>query len=84
MSPMRTLCLAAAAVVLGAAPAAWADVALMAGQRAIPLKGQFNAVPVLHSNQPEEVVGPGILVSTASGSAKAETGEVLRLSLIHI
>lgn len=78
VSPMRPLCLAAAAVVLGAAPAAWADVALMAGQRAIPLKGQFNAVPVLHSNQPEEVVGPGILVSTAPGSAKAETGEVLR------
>ena len=77
VSPMRPLCLAAA-VVLGAAPAAWADVALMAGQRAIPLRGEFNAVPVLHSNQPEEVVGPGILVSTAQGSATAETGEVLR------
>ena len=77
VSPMRPLCLAAA-VVLGAAPAAWADVALMAGQRAVPLRGDFNSVPVLHSNQPEEVVGPGILVSTAKGSAKAETGEVLR------
>ena len=75
--PMRPLLLATAAAVLGAAPAAWADVALMAGQRAIPLRGEFNSVPVLHSNQPEEVVGPGILVNTAPGSAQAETGEIL-------
>ena len=75
--PMRPLLLATAAAVLGAAPAAWADVALMAGQRAIPLRGEFNNVPVLHSNQPEEVVGPGILVNTAPGTARAETGEIL-------
>ena len=46
-------------------------VALMAGQTARPLQGQFNAVPVLHSNQPEEVTGPGILISTAPGYAYA-------------
>jgi hypothetical protein len=50
----------------------------MAGQAARPLQGRFNAVPVLHSNQPEEVFGPGILVSTAPGSAVArETGQRL-------
>lgn len=51
-----------------ALPAA-AYVALMAGQRARPLNGQFNRVPVLHSNQPEEVEGPGILINTAPGYA---------------
>jgi hypothetical protein len=55
---------------------ALANVALMAGQTARPLNGRFNAVPVLHSNQPEEVTGPGILVDTAPGTAiAAETGQ---------
>ena len=43
----------------------------MAGQRARALNGSFNNVPVLHSNQPEIVKGPGILVNTAPGSATA-------------
>jgi hypothetical protein len=51
----------------------------MAGQRARPLNGTFNNVPVLHSNQPEEVEGPGILISTSPGYAYAsETGQPLR------
>ena len=55
-----------------------AYVALMAGQTARPLQGHFNNVPVLHSNQPEEVQGEGILVSTAPGTAyAAETGQPL-------
>lgn len=55
-----------------------AHVALMAGQQARPLNGQFNRIPVLHSNQPEEVEGPGILISTAPGSAlAAESGMLL-------
>ncbi|MFZ4564838.1 MAG: DUF3370 family protein [Prochlorococcaceae cyanobacterium] len=58
-------------------PAVQAQVALMAGRAAQPLQGRFNNVPVLHSNQPEEVWGPGILVSTTPGSALAETGETL-------
>ncbi|MCP9916087.1 DUF3370 family protein [Cyanobium sp. ATX 6F1] len=50
----------------------------MAGQSARPLQGNFNNVPVLHSNQPEEVLGAGILVNTAPGSAlTAETGQPL-------
>ncbi len=58
---------------------AHAYVALMAGQSARPLNGQFNSVPVLHSNQPEEVEGPGILINTAPGVAyTAETGAALR------
>jgi hypothetical protein len=57
---------------------AQAYVALMAGQSARPLNGVFNSVPVLHSNQPEEVFGPGILVNTAPGSAfSQETGQQL-------
>lgn len=57
---------------------AHAYVALMAGQRARPLNGTFNKVPVLHSNQPEEVEGPGILISTIPGySYAAETGQPL-------
>ena len=57
---------------------AQAYVALMAGQRARPLQGQFNSIPVLHSNQPEEVLGEGILVSTMPGWAvAAETGQPL-------
>ena len=78
MRPMRPVAFAAVLAVLGAAPAAWADVALMAGQRATPLRGQFNSVPVLHSNQPEQVTGPGILVSTTGGQARAENGQMLR------
>ena len=55
-----------------------AYVALMAGQAAKPLQGQFNNVPVLHSNQPEEVLGEGILVSTTPGvGIAAETGQPL-------
>lgn len=69
------------AVVIGSAflpTAAQAYVALMAGQRARPLNGTFNKVPVLHSNQPEEVEGAGILISTAPGFAySAETGQPL-------
>ncbi len=48
-----------------------AYVAILAGQRARALNGTFNNVPVLHSNQPEIVMGPGILVDTAPGSAIA-------------
>ena len=55
-------------------------VALMEGQRAIPLRGRFNTVPVLHSNQPEEVEGPGLLISTVPGVAiAAETGMALEM-----
>lgn len=57
-----------ATLVLGANPAQ-AYVALMAGQKARPLVGTFNTVPVLHSNQPEEVQGPGILVNSMEGQA---------------
>ena len=54
-------------------------VPLMAGQRARALNGTFNNVPVLHSNQPEIVKGPGILVNTAPGSAiAAENNQPLR------
>ncbi|MFM7267240.1 MAG: DUF3370 family protein [Cyanobium sp.] len=55
-----------------------AQVALLGAGNARPLGGQFNTVAVLHSNQPEEVAGPGILVDTRPGSAiAAETGEPL-------
>ncbi|MEO1001721.1 MAG: DUF3370 family protein [Cyanobacteria bacterium J06638_7] len=68
-----------AVVVLAPAAPARAYVPLMAGQRAQPLNGTFNAVPVLHSNQPEEVEGPGILISTEPGvSYAAETGRALQ------
>ena len=50
-------------------------VALMGPQRARPLNGRFNTVPVLHSNQPEQVWGPGILVDSSPGAALSETGE---------
>lgn len=64
--------------VLLQAPVARAYVPLMAGQSARPLQGNFNNVPVLHSNQPEEVFGPGILVNTAPGSAvTSENGQPL-------
>lgn len=70
----------AAGVIPVAVPQqALAYVALMAGQRARPLNGTFNRVPVLHSNQPEEVEGPGILINTAPGySYSAENGQNLR------
>ena len=52
--------------------------ALMAGQPARALAGQFNTVPVLHSNQPEAVAGPGILIDTRPGSAiSSETGQTI-------
>ena len=58
---------------------AHAYVPLMAGQRARALNGTFNNVPVLHSNQPEIVRGPGILVTTAPGSATtAENSQPLK------
>lgn len=61
------------------APPVQAAVALMAGQRARALNGTFNAVPVLHSNQPEEVEGPGILITTEAGvSYAAENGAALK------
>lgn len=81
MQPFPLLVVAAVGlpmVVLQVQPA-WAYVALMAGQQARPLNGTFNRVPVLHSNQPEEVEGPGILINTAPGYAyAAETGQPLR------
>ena len=56
-----------------------AYVPLMAGQRARALNGSFNNVPVLHSNQPEIVKGPGILVNTSPGSSiAAETNQPLK------
>ena len=65
----------AGGLILASQPAR-AYVALMAGQSARPLQGRFNTVPVLHSNQPEEVFGPGILVNTAPGaSIAAETNQ---------
>lgn len=67
-------------LVLGAPVAAQTYVALMEGQRAVPLRGRFNTVPVLHSNQPEEVEGPGILISTVPGVAvAAESGMALQM-----
>ena len=73
------LCVSSVGVELGLHGRAEAYVALMAGQRARPLNGTFNNVPVLHSNQPEIVTGPGILVDTAPGSAiAAESNQPLR------
>ena len=72
-------CVSPAGFELGLHRSAEAYVALMAGQTARPLNGTFNNVPVLHSNQPEIVNGPGILVNTAAGSAiAAESNEPLR------
>jgi len=71
-----TLGALAAAGLQGAS--ALAQVALLVAGSARPLGGQFNSVAVLHSNQPEEVAGPGILVDTRPGSAiAAETAEAL-------
>lgn len=74
---MRPAGLVLAVSLFSSIPAAWADVSLMAGQTARPLRGSFNNVPVLHSNQPEEVAGPGILISTTPGDAQAENGQRL-------
>jgi len=49
-------------------------VALMEGQIARALQGSFNKVPVLHSNQPEAVNEPGILIDTSLGIVYSETG----------
>ncbi|MBE9153491.1 DUF3370 family protein [Cyanobium sp. LEGE 06113] len=69
----------AIATVGVAAQPAQAAVALMAGQRARALNGNFNSVPVLHSNQPEEVEGPGILITTEPGvTYAAENGAALK------
>ena len=68
-------CVACAIVEATSSPLSGAYVALMAGQRARPLEGHFNNVPVLHSNQPEIVTGAGILVDTESGSAIAAETE---------
>jgi hypothetical protein len=76
---MRALPILLGILVVAQAPAAQATVPLMAGQKARPLNGRFNSVPVLHSNQPEEVEGPGILINTQPGSAvSTETGQMLR------
>jgi hypothetical protein len=39
------------------------------------LQGQFNATPVLHSNQPEIVRSEGILISTALGTSTYHWGQ---------
>ena len=71
-------CVSLAATDLALSGRGQAYVAILAGQRARPLNGAFNNVPVLHSNQPEIVTGPGILVNTAPGSAiAAETNRPL-------
>ena len=73
------ICVSCVGLEFGMERRAEAYVALMAGQRARPLNGTFNNVPVLHSNQPEIVTGPGILVNTAPGSAiAAESNQPLR------
>jgi hypothetical protein len=75
---MKATLLALLGSVIVAPMPSQAYVALMAGQSARPLGGTFNNVPVLHSNQPEEVLGPGILVDTRPGSAiAAETNQPL-------
>lgn len=57
-----------------ALPVQGPTVALMAEQTARALQSSFNTVPVLHSNQPEAVNGPGILIDTSPGIAYSETG----------
>ena len=64
-------CVSLASAALALPGRSRAYVAILAGQRARPLNGTVNNVPVLHSNQPEIVTGPGILVNTAPGSAIA-------------
>jgi hypothetical protein len=73
---MKAALLALLGSVVVAPVPSQAYVSLMAGQSARPLGGSFNNVPVLHSNQPEEVLGPGILMDTRPGSAiAAETNQ---------
>ena len=61
-----------------AVPAKGPTLTVLGGQTARALKGSFNSVPVLHSNQPETVAGPGILIDTSPGVVyTAETGEAL-------
>jgi hypothetical protein len=75
---MKATLLALLGSVIVAPVPSQAYVALMAGQSARSLNGTFNNVPVLHSNQPEEVLGPGILMDTRPGSAiAAETNQPL-------
>jgi len=69
-------CGAGSAQTLPAPPPA-PRLALRGQQTVRPLLGRFNTVPVLHSNQPEAVNGPGILIDTRSGNVTAETGVVL-------
>ena len=59
-----------------ARPAQLPTMALLGEQtpRARALQGSFNSVPVLHSNQPEAVGGPGILIDTTPGMVYSETG----------
>ena len=79
LSKLVLVSVAIATCDLGVVEKAHAYVPLMAGQRARALNGTFNNVPVLHSNQPEIVKGPGILVNTAPGSAvAAENNQPLR------
>jgi len=79
LSKLVLVSVAIATCDLGVSEKAHAYVPLMAGQRARALNGTFNNVPVLHSNQPEIVKGPGILVNTAPGSAvAAENNQPLR------
>ena len=79
LSKLVLVSVAIATCDLGVVEKAHAYVPLMAGQRARALNGTFNNVPVLHSNQPEIVKGPGILVHTAPGSAMAaENNQPLR------
>ncbi len=79
LSKLVLVSVAIATCDLGVVKKAHAYVPLMAGQRARALNGTFNNVPVLHSNQPEIVKGPGILVNTAPGSAvAAENNQPLR------
>ncbi|KZR64325.1 DUF3370 domain-containing protein [Prochlorococcus sp. MIT 1303] len=79
ISLLVSLSLSTLACEIAFAKPSWSYVPLMAGQSARPLNGSFNKVPVLHSNQPETVVGSGILVNTAPGSAVVvRTGQQLR------
>ena len=79
LSKLVLISVAIATCDLGVVNPARAYVPLMAGQRARPLNGTFNNVPVLHSNQPEIVKGPGILVNTSPGfGTAAETNQPLK------
>ena len=79
LSKLVLISVAIATYDFGVIGPAHAYVPLMAGQRARALNGTFNNVPVLHSNQPEIVKGPGILVNTAPGSAiAAENNQPLK------